>query len=46
MERHNFKFHVVEGDDLFHNDSWVTEDNFDDDWWVELLDYIVWNKVS
>lgn len=38
-----FIFHVVEGDDLFPDNTWVSEDDFSDDRWSELLDYIVWD---
>ena len=42
-ERIVFIFHVVDGDDLFPDNTWVSEDNFSDDRWSELLDYIVWD---
>lgn len=42
-ERTVFIFHVVDGDDLFPDDSWVSEDDFSDERWSELLDYIVWD---
>lgn len=43
-ERTIFIFHVVEGDDLFPDNTWVSEDNFSDDRWSELLDYIDWDR--
>ncbi len=42
-ERIVFIFHVVDGDDLFPDNTWVSEDDFSDDRWSELLDYIVWD---
>ena len=42
-ERIVFIFHVVDGDDLFPDNSWVSEDDFSDERWSELLDYIVWD---
>lgn len=42
-ERIVFIFHVVEGDDLFPDNTWVSEDDFSDERWSELLDYIVWD---
>ncbi len=42
-ERIVFIFHVVEGDDLFPDNTWVSEDDFSDERWEELLDYIVWD---
>ena len=38
-----FIFHVVDGDDLFPDNAWVSEDDFSDDRWSELLDYIGWD---
>lgn len=38
-----FIFHVVDGDDLFPDNTWVSEDDFSDERWAELLDYIVWD---
>lgn len=43
-KRRVFIFHVVEGDDLFPDNTWVSEDNFSDDRWSELLDYIDWDR--
>ena len=43
IERIVFIFHVVEGDDLFPDNTWVSEDDFSDERWSELLDYIVWD---
>ena len=42
-ERIVFIFHVVDGDDLFPDNTWVSEDDFSDERWSELLDYIVWD---
>lgn len=42
-ERIVFKFHVVDGDDLFPDNTWVSEDDFSDERWSELLNYIVWD---
>lgn len=42
-ERTVFIFHVVDGDDLFPDNTWVSEDDFSDERWAELLDYIVWD---
>ena len=42
-ERTVFIFHVVDGDDLFPDNTWVSEDDFSDERWSELLDYIVWD---
>lgn len=42
-ERIVFIFHVVEGDDLFPDNTWVSEDDFSDERWSELLYYIVWD---
>lgn len=42
-ERIVFIFHVVDGDDLFPDNTWVSEDDFSDERWAELLDYIVWD---
>lgn len=38
-----FIFHVVEGDDLFPDKTWVSEDDLSADNLVELLDYIDWD---
>lgn len=43
-ERTIFIFYVVEGDDLFLDNTWVSEDDFSDDRWSELLDYIDWER--
>lgn len=42
-ERMVFIFHVVEGDDLFPDNTWVSEDDLSDDNLVELLNYIKWD---
>ena len=42
-ERIVFIFHVVDGDHLFPDNTWVSEDNFSDEMWSELLDYLVWD---
>lgn len=44
IERTVFIFHVVEGDDLFPDNTWVSEDDFSDDRWSELLDFIDWDR--
>lgn len=43
-ERTIFIFHVVDGDGLFPDNTWVSEDDFSDDRWSELLDYIDWDR--
>lgn len=43
-EKTIFIFHVVEGDDLFLDNTWVSEDDFSDDRWSELLDFIDWER--
>lgn len=42
-ERMVFIFHVVEGDDLFPDNTWVSEDDLSEDNLMELLDYIKWD---
>ena len=42
-ERIVFIFHVVDGNHLFPDNTWVSEDNFSDEMWSELLDYLVWD---
>lgn len=42
-ERIVFIFHVVDGDGLFPDNTWVSEDDFADESWEELLDYIAWD---
>ena len=36
-------FHVVDGNDLYPDNAWISEDDFSDERWSELLDYIVWD---
>lgn len=39
---HNeLEFHVKNGDDMFADDSWVSENEFTDTQWLELTDWIV-----
>lgn len=33
-------FHIKDGDGLFQDDTWVTENFFTDEAWEELVDYI------
>lgn len=42
-ERMVFIFHVVEGDDLFPDNTWVSEDDLSEDNLMELLSYIKWD---
>lgn len=42
-ERMVFIFHVVEGDDLFPDNTWVSEDDLSEDNLMELLNYIKWD---
>lgn len=43
-ERIVFIFHVVDGDYLFPDNTWISEDDFADESWEELLDYIDWER--
>lgn len=38
-----FIFHVVDGDNLFPNNAWISEDDLSDDNLIELLNCISWD---
>jgi len=45
-ERTILIFHVVDGDNFFPNNKWVSEDELSEDNLLELFNYIAWDDAT